>query len=146
MCRVACRTPTSIMGASIRPAWRPMTQAGGSRSRSKPPRRQDRRRDGDSRATSDCQDSLLLDHLEGLDDVAHLDVVVPSDPETALEAFLDLAHVVLEALQRVELAGVDDLAVANQAHPVVALDEALHHVAAGDVAELGDLEDLTHLD
>ena len=37
--------------------------------------------------------------LEGLDDVAFLDVVVAVEHDTALEALLDLAHVVVEAPQ-----------------------------------------------
>ena len=64
-----------------------------------------------------------FDDLEDLELVAFLDVVVVLQRQAALEAGLDLAHVVLEALERIELAGVDDHVVAQQAH----LRAAAHH-------------------
>ena len=57
---------------------------------------------------------------------------------------LHFAHVVLEALERIELAVVDDHVVAQQAHLRAALDHAFEHHTAGDRADLGDLEDLAH--
>ena len=59
---------------------------------------------------------------------------------------LHLAHVVLEALQRIELAVVDHDVVAQQAHLRAAPHHAVEHVAAGDRADLRDLVDLAHLD
>src|SRR5262245_6214542 len=81
----------------------------------------------------------LLD-LEGLDDVADLDVLVPLEPDAALEALLDLGDVVLEAAQRPHLPLVDDAVVAEQPQLGVARDRALGHVAAGHDAELRNLE------
>src|SRR5688572_26030060 len=83
--------------------------------------------------------------LEALDDVALLDVVVVLERHAALEAFLDLAHFVLEALEGLEGAFVDHHAVAQQAHLGAALDRAFDHHAAGDLAELGDVEDFADL-
>ena len=50
-----------------------------------------------------------------LDHVAFLDVHEVLEDDTALEARLDLAHVVVEAPQRGDLAVVDDRAVADEA-------------------------------
>src|SRR5690242_20090064 len=81
-------------------------------------------------------------HLEALDDVAGLDVLIVLEGHAALVAFLDLADLVLEALQRLEGALVDDDVVAQQPDLGAALDDALRHHAAGDLADLGDVEDL----
>ena len=51
-----------------------------------------------------------------LDDVADLDVVEILDTDAALEAFANLAHVVLEPLERRERAVEHLDAVANDAH------------------------------
>ena len=56
------------------------------------------------------------DDLEDLELVADLEVVEVLERQAALEAGLDLAHVVLEALERVELAVVDHDVVAQHAH------------------------------
>src|SRR5258706_16050985 len=79
----------------------------------------------------------LLDR-KGLDHVPDAYVVVARDLDAALVAFRDLLDVVLEALQGPDLARVDDLAVADQAHLAGALDLALRHDAAGDGADAGD--------
>ena len=86
----------------------------------------------------------LADRVD-LEHVAFLEVVVPVDGEAALEALGDLAGVVLEPLQRVDPAVVDDGAVADEADLGAALDDALGDHAAGDRAQPGDLEDLPHL-
>ena len=52
---------------------------------------------------------------------------------------------VLEALERLELAFVDDDVVAHQAHAGAALDLAFGDAAAGDLADLGDVEHLEDL-
>ena len=55
--------------------------------------------------------------------------------DAALEALLDLLHVVLEAAQRADPAGPDDGAVADQAHLGAAGDLAVGDRAAGDRAD-----------
>ena len=86
-------------------------------------------------------------HLEHFDHVADLDVVEALQPETALEARLDLRDVVLEPLERGELAFPHDHAVAEQAGLGVALagDGALGDHAAGNRADLRHLEGIAHL-
>ena len=98
-----------------------------------------RRRSGDLRGSPDFLDVEALDH------VADLDVVVVLERHAALEAVLDLADLVLEALQRLQRAFVDHHVVAQQADLGAALDHAFRDHAAGDVAGLGDAEDLADL-
>src|SRR5262249_1551600 len=80
-----------------------------------------------------------------LDLVALADVLVVLEGHAAFEPGLDLAHFVLEALQGRKLTLVDDDVVAQEAHPAAALDDALGDLAAGDVADLADLEHLEDL-
>src|SRR5687768_4453902 len=80
-----------------------------------------------------------------LDDVVDLDVVEVLDTDTALEAFLHLAHVVLEPLERRDDALVHLDALAHHAHARLAVDHPAAHHAAGDGADLRDLEDLADL-
>src|SRR3954467_10570326 len=87
-----------------------------------------------------------LDDLEHLELVADLEVVEVLEAEAALEALLHLAHVLLEALERIELAGVDHHAAADEAHGRAAAHHAVGHHAAGHGAHLRDLEDVAHLD
>src|SRR5690606_41371178 len=69
-----------------------------------------------TRRSSDLSERARnLRDLEDLELVADLDVVVALQGQAALEALLDLADVVLEALERVELPGPDDGVVAQQA-------------------------------
>src|SRR5215471_15009927 len=86
----------------------------------------------------------LLD-LERLDDVSDLDVLVLLEPDAALEALLDLRHVVLEAAERSDLAFVDHAVVPQQADLGAPGDRALGDVAAGHDAELRHLERVAHL-
>src|SRR5665213_3617851 len=79
---------------------------------------------------------------EGFDDVAGLDVLEAGEVDTALDARTDFGDVVLDALERGDLALPDFLAVAQHADLCVAADEAVGDLAAGDLADLGDLEDL----
>src|SRR5262245_58990747 len=83
---------------------------------------------------------LDLFDIVRLDDVAVLDVVVALEADAALGAVLDLARVVLEALEAGELAGPYDDAVADEPHLGGALDAALDDHAAGDGADLADAE------
>src|SRR5580692_11180887 len=91
--------------------------------------------------------SQLLLHfldLEALDDVLLLEIVEALEADAALHALLDLFDVVLEALERRQLAVPDDRAVANETDLGRALDVALGDVRAGDRDAL-DLEDLADL-
>src|SRR5688572_1317827 len=83
--------------------------------------------------------------LVGLDEVVHLQRIVALEPDAALEALLDLADVVLEALERGDAPVPDHVVVADQAHLRGALDRARHDVAAGDRAGLRQGEDVAHL-
>src|SRR3954451_1750742 len=81
-----------------------------------------------------------------LQPVADFDVVVVGDLDAALEARLDLLGVFLHAAERFdrEVLG-NHLALADQPQLAAALNVPVGDEAAGDVAELGDLEDLPHL-
>src|SRR5690606_21500676 len=82
---------------------------------------------------------------ETFDDIADAHVLVLLEGHAAFltgRHFLDL---VLEALERRELALVDHHVVADQANAGTALDQALGDPAAGDLADLGDVEDLEDL-
>src|SRR5581483_2825924 len=89
----------------------------------------------------------LLDllRLEGLEDVADLDVLIALEHEPALEALLDLAHVVLEAAERGDTAGPHDGAVAHEADLRPPRDLAVSDQAPGDDADAGGAEQLLHL-
>src|SRR5206468_4262252 len=73
------------------------------------------------------------------------DVVEAVEQDPALEAFLDLADVVLEALQLRDRRLDDHGAVADEANLRAAPDDALGHVRAGDRPEARDAEELPHL-
>src|SRR5262245_60708998 len=90
--------------------------------------------------------ALDLARLVDLEHVAFLDVVEALEQDPALEAFLDLAHVVLEALQLRDPRFVDHGAVAHYAHVRVSAHGAARDVRAGDRAEARDPEQLAHLD
>src|SRR6476661_1184029 len=91
-------------------------------------------------------DARLFAHLEGLDDVTFVDVVVRAKTDTTLEVRADLGGVVLEALERLNGEVVaDDLAVAADAGLGVAPDNAGADDRACNVAELGRAEDLADL-
>src|SRR5690606_14895881 len=77
---------------------------------------------------------------EAFDDVALADVFVVLEGHAAFLAHLDFLDLVLEALERLELAFVDDDVVADEADARATLDHALGDTAAGDLADLGDVE------
>src|SRR4051812_36099518 len=81
-----------------------------------------------------------------LDHVAFLDVHVVLEDHAALEARLHLAHVVVEAPQRGDLAVIDDRAVAHQPALGAAGGVPVGDHAAGDDADLGGAEDLPDLE
>src|SRR6266571_5036623 len=89
--------------------------------------------------------ALDLPRLVCLDHVAFLDVLEVLDRDAAFEALLDLARIVLEALERSDLAVVDDRSLANEANVGGADDLALSDVAARDRADPGGPEDLADL-
>src|SRR5690348_7014009 len=96
------------------------------------------------RRTLECPGNLQ--DFKDLELVLLLEVAEVLHRHAALEAGLHLAHVVLEALERVDLARMDDHVVAQHAQLRAALDEAFQHVAAGNGADLRNLEHLAHLD
>src|SRR6186997_234288 len=97
-------------------------------------RRRRRRRRGEVGA-------LDLAHLVGLEDVAFLHVVEAVEQDAALEPLLDLADVVLEALELRDRAVLDDRAVPNDPNLGATADDAARDLAAGDRPETRDLEE-----
>src|SRR5258707_13363393 len=77
---------------------------------------------------------------ERLDHVAGLDVVIVGERDAALEARLHFAGVILEALERIDLAGVDQHVVAQQTYVVVAADDAVIHITPSHAADLRNPE------
>src|SRR5262245_47756603 len=96
-------------------------------------------------AASGGQLARDLFHLEAFDHVADLDILIALEGHAAFVAFLHLAHLVLEALEGLEGALVDHDVVAQQAHLGAPLDLALGDHAAGDLADLADVEHLADL-
>src|SRR4051794_15783992 len=79
--------------------------------------------------------ALDLAGLVGLQHVALLDVLEVREHDAALEAGRDLAHILVEALERVDRRVVDDRAVAHHADAAAAADRPVGDVAAGDRAD-----------
>src|SRR3954453_21565578 len=91
-------------------------------------------------------DARLLLHLEGLDDVVDLDVVVVAERDTALETFTHLGDVVLEPAQTRDRDVVGDHgAVPDEPGLRVADDRAGADDATGNVADLARPEHLADL-
>src|SRR5688572_11007153 len=78
----------------------------------------------------------------GLDNVARLEILEAGQADAALEALTNLTCVVLEPLERRDLALPDDRAVAEEADLRATRDDARLHVATGDGADAGHAEDL----
>jgi len=87
---------------------------------------------------SECPLDLFT--LEDLDDVVGADVVVVLEGHAAFLTGVDLLDLVLEPLEGLQLALVDHHVVAEQAHPGGAPGDAFGDLAAGDLANPGDLE------
>src|SRR5712691_9831803 len=87
----------------------------------------------------------FLDFVD-LELVADPEIVVALHRHAAFESGLHLAHVVLEALERIDLARMHDHVVAQHPHQRVTAHQALEHHATGHCADLGDLEYLAHVD
>src|SRR5947208_12763508 len=81
---------------------------------------------------------------EGLDYIASLYVIEISDSNAAFHAVSDFAGIVFEALQRTDFAFVNLDAIAHQAHIRIAFNQTIHHVTAGNGANLGHTEGLAH--
>src|SRR6185503_10914431 len=90
--------------------------------------------------------ALDLTRLVDLQHVAFLEVVEALEQDAALEALLDLADVVLEALQLRDPGLVDHGAVADDADVGAAANLAVRDVRAGNRAEPRDAEELPDLD
>src|SRR5262245_47678830 len=96
-----------------------------------------------SRGTASLSRAQLagdFDALKALDLVLDPDVVVALDADAALGAGPDLVGVVLEPLERFELALEDHDVVTQHADRVVAAYVAIHHQAARHGAELARAE------
>src|SRR5690348_13890123 len=83
--------------------------------------------------------------LEALDNVALLDVIVVLEGHAAFGAFAHFANLVLEALQGLQAAFVDDDVVAQQPHLGAAPYQAFGDHATGHLANLADVEDFADL-
>src|SRR6185503_6408075 len=94
---------------------------------------------------SRLQRPLDLFHPERLDPVAHFEIVEVLDPDAALETFPDLSHIVLEAFEAGERAGVHRGAVAGDPGLGGPLNGSAAYHAPGDGADLAHLEELEHL-
>src|SRR5260370_15135681 len=84
-------------------------------------------------------------HPVALDGVAGAHVLEILERHAAFLAGTDLTHVVLEVLELRKLALVNHHVVANEPHVGAALDRAVDHAAARDLADLGHVEDLQGL-
>ena len=84
-------------------------------------------------------------HSECLDYVADLNVVEVHERDTAFETVLDLAGIVLEALESFDFAGVNEFAIALNTNLAVAAHGAIGHVATGNDTDFADLEDLANV-
>src|SRR5256885_12515674 len=89
--------------------------------------------------------ALDLFHPIALDDIAGAHVLVVLEGHAAFLADLHFLDLVLEALERRELALVHHHVVADEADAGAALDAAVGDAAAGDLADLGDVEHLQDL-
>src|SRR5438046_9789671 len=78
--------------------------------------------------------------------VADFEVVEVFHGHAALETGLYFTHVVLEALERIDIARMDDHVVAQHAHRRVAAHETLEHHASSDGPDLGTLAYVPHVD
>src|ERR1017187_4048711 len=79
---------------------------------------------------------------EGFKKVAFLQIAESAETDTALHAVGDFAGIVLEALERTDLAFVDLLPTAHHLDLGVTTDDSILNTAAGDGAHLGNAEDV----
>src|SRR5205823_13489338 len=88
-------------------------------------------------ATRLIQSPLHFLDAEAFDDITGAHVLIAFEGHAAFLARLDLAHLILEALEGRERALMDDHVVADQPHPGAALDDAFGDPAARHLADLG---------
>ena len=87
----------------------------------------------------------LLD-LEDFQRVSGLDVRVVLQADTALLALFHALHLLGVVVEGLDLAGMDDDAVADDPDLAVLLDFPFRDVTTGDAADPGNLEDLADID
>ena len=85
--------------------------------------------------------------LDGVarDPVTHADVVVGGERDAALVAGFDLAHIVLEAAQGLDLPVANDRRIAEQAGAGTTLDDTFGDHASGDRADSRNREHLANI-
>src|SRR5579883_2702831 len=88
------------------------------------------------RCVGHLQRALHCFSAEALDDVALLDVLVIFEGHTAFLTHLYFANLVLEALERRQLALVNYHVVANEANASATLHLAFRHAATRNLADL----------
>src|SRR5690606_11590593 len=81
--------------------------------------------------------------LVAFDDIAHADVIDALDADTAFEARLYFRHIVLEALEGIQLASVYNDTVADEADGILTFDVAVRDHTPGNRAHLGYPEHFT---
>src|SRR4029078_192779 len=86
------------------------------------------------------QRALHLLDPEAFDDVTGAHVLIAFEGHAAFLSDLNFSDFVREALERRERAFVDDDVVADEAHLGAPLHRAFGDAAAGDLADLGDVE------
>src|SRR6202047_2125548 len=85
-----------------------------------------------------------LRHLEAFQYIADFHIVEIRDSCSTFKAGAHLASIVLEALERAQLRGVNDRSVAHDPHLRVPLEYAVHYVAARHRARALDAERVAH--
>src|SRR5690242_734349 len=81
---------------------------------------------------------------ERLDHIAYLHPVEIGQGNSAFETVLDLAGVILEALESFDFTGMDDLIPAFDTHLAIAADQAVSYIATGHRPHLADPEGLAY--
>src|SRR5256885_12587916 len=94
------------------------------------------------RPANTLQSTCHFLYFKALDDVARLDIVIVLEGHAALVTLIDLADFVLETLQGLQRAFVNDDVIAQQADLGTASDAAFRNHTAGDFSDPGDVEDL----
>src|SRR5215472_8906501 len=81
---------------------------------------------------------------ERLNHIALFDVIEVRDVDAAFHAVADFAGIILEPLERADLAFVNLHAVAHQANVGIAFDDAVQDITSGHGSHLGDAESLAY--
>src|SRR5581483_3408869 len=81
----------------------------------------------------------------GLDDVPGFEIVEVLDADAALVPLLGLPHIILEPTQRAQFALIHGYVVSHDPDARACPgDRSVDDIAAGDDADFGDREELTH--